>query len=255
MNGRKRSLPFQAIPLSGDLQKRISIKNLLNDSRSSSDELTLLKDRIPLLVNNLPDCSLLRPRPAPSDGLVMRTSPPSGPRKIIPRYTLGAVMETTKQSPSSLMFRICNRCGTFNTPSWRRCTETGRPLCNACGLNQRIYGRKRAHYEQWLAATLELNRQRQQEGANPTCRLAWPESIPNPDSVKSHIRTATVMVPMESRHCSNCQVTKTPVWRKRLDGEILCNACALYERTHDGPRPVRLGLNKILWIFGNYAVV
>lgn len=39
--------------------------------------------------------------------------------------------------------RSCHNCGTFNTPSWRRCPETGQFLCNACGLYRRLHNRKR----------------------------------------------------------------------------------------------------------------
>lgn len=40
------------------------------------------------------------------------------------------------------------------------------------------------------------------------------------------------------RKCANCNVIKTPSWRKSPCGSrILCNACGLYEKLHNAPRP------------------
>ncbi|KAJ6476259.1 hypothetical protein C8R45DRAFT_772050, partial [Mycena sanguinolenta] len=43
------------------------------------------------------------------------------------------------------------------------------------------------------------------------------------------------------RQCHNCQATDPPSWRRSsLDpGEIVCNKCGLFERTHCRPRPLR----------------
>lgn len=40
------------------------------------------------------------------------------------------------------------------------------------------------------------------------------------------------------RVCSNCQTTNTPSWRRGLNGKnLLCNACGLYQKLHNRPRP------------------
>lgn len=39
--------------------------------------------------------------------------------------------------------RMCANCGATSTPSWRRCPEGRRLLCNACGLYQKLHGRER----------------------------------------------------------------------------------------------------------------
>ncbi|KDR76623.1 hypothetical protein GALMADRAFT_452321 [Galerina marginata CBS 339.88] len=35
----------------------------------------------------------------------------------------------------------------------------------------------------------------------------------------------------------NCGVTSTPLWRRGLNDELLCNACGLYCKLHKRPRP------------------
>lgn len=40
------------------------------------------------------------------------------------------------------------------------------------------------------------------------------------------------------RICSNCQTTNTPSWRRGTNGKsLLCNACGLYQKLHNRPRP------------------
>ncbi|CAB3411603.1 unnamed protein product [Caenorhabditis bovis] len=40
--------------------------------------------------------------------------------------------------------------------------------------------------------------------------------------------------------CSNCQGTNTTLWRRNQDGEPVCNACGLYYKLHNIPRPVSM---------------
>ncbi|WFD41488.1 Sodium- and chloride-dependent GABA transporter 1 [Malassezia psittaci] len=40
--------------------------------------------------------------------------------------------------------------------------------------------------------------------------------------------------------CSNCQTTKTPLWRRDNEGNALCNACGLFQRLHGVMRPLSL---------------
>ncbi|KAK5060020.1 hypothetical protein LTR84_009904 [Exophiala bonariae] len=37
--------------------------------------------------------------------------------------------------------------------------------------------------------------------------------------------------------CSNCGTTKTPLWRRSPTGNTICNACGLYQKTRNAPRP------------------
>ncbi|KAI8394037.1 uncharacterized protein BYT42DRAFT_609796 [Radiomyces spectabilis] len=40
--------------------------------------------------------------------------------------------------------------------------------------------------------------------------------------------------------CSNCGATSTPLWRRSADDDLLCNACGLYQKLHNAPRPKTL---------------
>lgn len=46
------------------------------------------------------------------------------------------------------------------------------------------------------------------------------------------------------RMCFNCENTEPPSWRRSTlnPGKIVCNKCGLYERTHNKPRPYKVGL-------------
>ncbi|KAJ7147305.1 hypothetical protein C8R46DRAFT_845637, partial [Mycena filopes] len=43
------------------------------------------------------------------------------------------------------------------------------------------------------------------------------------------------------RRCFDCHITEASSWRRSTanPGKIICNKCALYERTHLRARPVR----------------
>ncbi|KAI7876302.1 uncharacterized protein EV154DRAFT_66968 [Mucor mucedo] len=40
--------------------------------------------------------------------------------------------------------------------------------------------------------------------------------------------------------CTNCSATTTPLWRRSAQDELLCNACGLYQKLHNAPRPKTL---------------
>ncbi|KAI8989265.1 hypothetical protein BDB01DRAFT_842052 [Pilobolus umbonatus] len=44
--------------------------------------------------------------------------------------------------------------------------------------------------------------------------------------------------------CSNCDTTVTPLWRRSVDDQLLCNACGLYLKLHNAPRPKNLKVGK-----------
>ncbi|KAF9975303.1 Transcription factor GATA-5 [Actinomortierella ambigua] len=58
-----------------------------------------------------------------------------------PRYTID---DGSYRDPEP---KHCTNCMTMNTPSWRRCPEGRRLLCNACGLFEKLHGRPRPTYQ------------------------------------------------------------------------------------------------------------
>lgn len=40
--------------------------------------------------------------------------------------------------------------------------------------------------------------------------------------------------------CAHCQSTKSPLWRRGANLEVLCNACGLYWKHHSAYRPLAL---------------
>lgn len=79
-------------------------------------------------------------------------------------------------------------------------------------------------------------------GEGPTPRSSAPLG-----GFMSNVTKANVM-------CANCKTTSTPLWRKdRETGDMLCNACGIYLKTHGRPRPLdgfsspsKNGVKKIL---------
>lgn len=60
-------------------------------------------------------------------------------------------------------------------------------------------------------------------------------STANHATQKIHVNTT----PSEGKRpiCSNCETTSTPLWRRSANDELLCNACGLYAKLHNAPRP------------------
>ncbi|KAB7505765.1 Transcription factor GATA-3 [Armadillidium nasatum] len=40
--------------------------------------------------------------------------------------------------------------------------------------------------------------------------------------------------------CANCKTTTTTLWRRNQNGEPVCNACGLYYKLHNVPRPLSM---------------
>ena len=99
--------------------------------------------------------------------------------------------------------KMCTNCGTTSTPSWRRCSEGKNLLCNACGLYQKLHNKSRP----FVIATDGTVKVQRQGSSNST-------------------------------QCANCHTSETPLWRRGLEGECLCNACGLYLKQHQRYRQV-----------------
>ncbi|KAG1150626.1 hypothetical protein G6F37_000676 [Rhizopus arrhizus] len=70
-----------------------------------------------------------------------------------------------------------------------------------------------------------------------------PPSPLSPLKKNSHMKRGPISSsPAEGKTpiCSNCSTTTTPLWRRSAEDELLCNACGLYLKLHNTPRPKHL---------------
>ncbi|KAI9247730.1 hypothetical protein BY458DRAFT_526962 [Sporodiniella umbellata] len=76
----------------------------------------------------------------------------------------------------------------------------------------------------------------------PPSRVSSPELQPLPKKPAVIRRGPISGSPAEGKTpiCSNCSTTTTPLWRRSVDDELLCNACGLYLKLHNIPRPKHL---------------
>ncbi|CEP13867.1 hypothetical protein [Parasitella parasitica] len=76
-------------------------------------------------------------------------------------------------------------------------------------------------------------------GGSSSSASSSPTSAMSPSSSPSRRSMAISSSPSEGKApvCSNCSTTSTPLWRRSANDELLCNACGLYLKLHNAPRP------------------
>ncbi|KAF9165753.1 hypothetical protein DFQ26_009435 [Actinomortierella ambigua] len=100
-----------------------------------------------------------------------------------PRYVID---DGTYRDPEP---KHCTNCMTMSTPSWRRCPEGRRLLCNACGLFEKLHGRPRPTYHA-------------KDGSIKIQRSGPPHDP-----------------------CTRCDRRDSPQWFRTPNKELICNAC------------------------------
>ncbi|CAO3611041.1 unnamed protein product [Mucor fragilis] len=76
-------------------------------------------------------------------------------------------------------------------------------------------------------------------GGSSSSASSSPTSVISPSSSPNRRSVAINSSPSEGKApvCSNCSTTSTPLWRRSANDELLCNACGLYLKLHNAPRP------------------
>ncbi|ORX58672.1 hypothetical protein DM01DRAFT_1318047 [Hesseltinella vesiculosa] len=146
------------------------------------------------------------------------SAPPTPfPEADLPNYTLPISLPRTQPSspvreqrprhlistPSEGKTPICSNCETTYTPLWRRSAED-ELLCNACGLYLKLH------------------------------------KVPRPKHLKPQSTRGKDDVDVVQLICSNCSTSTTPLWRRDIEGNPLCNACGLYLKLHKEKRPLSM---------------
>ncbi|CAO3679870.1 unnamed protein product [Umbelopsis vinacea] len=98
-----------------------------------------------------------------------------------------------------------------------------------------------------LLQSLNNNHGKQQESSPSTSSA--PTSMPNSPIGSPHVEHRVLGASpswdtgsgakstIQKSICSNCSATSTPLWRRSANDELLCNACGLYLKLHNAPRP------------------
>lgn len=77
----------------------------------------------------------------------------------------------------------------------------------------------------------------QKPEANESPSISYRYSVQSADE-PSFVSERDIKKKSKVRVCSNCQTMDTPSWRRGANGKILlCNACGLYQKLHNKPRP------------------
>ncbi|VDL59311.1 unnamed protein product [Hymenolepis diminuta] len=128
--------------------------------------------------------------------------------------------ESTQIPPHYTRNPECVNCGRANSKSWAY-DKAGNPLCIYCS-NQMCSRNPTAQNS--LAALMPKR---------------FTQSTKKLDRLPPHFNVKNGTV------CSNCQTSKTSLWRRAPEGDVVCNACGLYRKMHGRQRPLAMRKDSI----------
>ncbi|KAG0024194.1 hypothetical protein BGZ82_010514 [Podila clonocystis] len=132
----------------------------------------------------------------------------------------------------------CENCGARETPSWRRCMQTAKLLCNACGF-QKHHGTGRPLKARRGRRNLSQQPQQQEATTRPvrtSLENAQYRPYPSPSKTLNDTKIKEVKGaerksgrPMK-KMCRICGVKTSSTWQLALPGEVsgvICDSCSL----------------------------
>ncbi|KAG0033303.1 hypothetical protein BGZ81_008773 [Podila clonocystis] len=132
----------------------------------------------------------------------------------------------------------CENCGARETPSWRRCIQTAKLLCNACGF-QKHHGTGRPLTARRGRRNLSQQPQQQEATTRPvrtSLERAQYRPYPSPSKTLNDTKIEKVKeAEKKSRRsmkkmCKICGVKTSSTWQLALPGEVsgvICDSCSL----------------------------
>ncbi|VDO13189.1 unnamed protein product [Rodentolepis nana] len=141
----------------------------------------------------------------------------NGMQRVETSYSDAYHFESTQIPPHYTHCPECVNCGRANSRYWAY-DKGGNPLCIDCS--------------------------KQMCSRHTTAQNGLPASMPRQfkkkiDRLPPHFNVKNGTI------CSNCQTSKTSLWRRAPEGDIVCNACGLYRKMHGRQRPLTMRKDSI----------